>query len=239
MNDQLKSFTAEHREAFDLYEPSPALWSKIETSLQEAPVKRMRTNRLRIIQAVAAAAVLAGIWFAVKNVPVFRNKTEATVAAKQNETPVQPQAKTENTVQPVIVPLEKIESPALAVNETPKNSNDAVKQSNPRVKTITPAPEANPLSSFAVNKNKTKYVDSYLKKNVPEMHNRFSEDLGSLQQQYAGLERSLKTNTNRDQIINAMQRNLEMQNELVNRQLNVIKEIKALKKPKNENVPTI
>lgn len=236
MNDQLKTFTNEHREAFDLYEPSPALWDKIDTRLQEIPVKRMRTRRLRIIQAVAAAAMLAGIWFAVKAIPGVHNKKQEPVLVK--ETPVQQQPvqpETPQTLPPVAE--QKNEVPALASNETPKNNNAVTKQDNsPR--SIAPAPEADPLSAYAVNKKDVRNVNSYLKKNVPQMHNRFSEDLGSLQKQYTELEKALKTDVNRDQILNAMKQNLEMQNELVNRQLNVIKEIKELKKPKHENLPT-
>lgn len=241
MNDQLKMFTNEHREEFDLYDPSPALWDKIDTRLQEIPVKRMRTRRLRIIQAVAAAAMLAGIWFAVKAIPGFNNKKQEPVLVK--ETPVQQQPVQQETPQqqiPQTVPPaaeQKNEAPALASNETPKSNNAATKQDNsPR--SITPAPEADPLSAYAVNKKDVRHVDTYLKKNVPQMHDRFSEDLGSLQKQYTELEQKLKTDVNRDQILNAMKRNLEMQNELVNRQLNVIKEIKELKKPKHENLPT-
>lgn len=241
MNDQLKKFTSEHRGEFDLYEPSAALWDKIETRLQEAPVKRMRTTRLRIIQAVAAAAVLAGIWFGIKTLSGPAKKEEAVLVKDQNPVqpqPVQPvQPVTPQTVPPVAE--QKNEAPVLAKTETPKNSNtNAVTRQNTIPHSIAPEPEAGPLSAFVVNKKDVRQVDTYLKKNAPEMHNRFSEDLGALQKQYVELEQSLKTDVNRDRILNAMKQNLEMQNKLVNRQLNVIKEIKELKKPKNENLPT-
>lgn len=237
MNDQLKNFTSEHRESFDLYEPSPALWDKIETRLQEVPVKRMPVARWRIIKAVAAAAVLAGIWFGIKALSgTPATKTQEPVAVK--ETPVQ---------QPVLQPVtpqnnppvaeQANEIPALAQTGTPKSNNATRPNNNPRY--TAPAPQADPLSAYAVNQKDIRSVSRYWKENnAPDMHNRFSEDLGALQKQYTELERSLKTDVNRDQILEAMKQNLEMQNKLVSRQLNVIKEIKELKKTKNEHLPT-
>lgn len=235
MNDQLKNFTSEHRESFDLYEPSPALWNKIETRLQEAPVKRMHTTRLRIIQAVAAAAVLAGVWFGIKALSGSpATKTQEPVAVK--ETPVQQpvqQAKAPQAIPPVTEQEEK--QPVLAQTETPKSNTAARPNSSPRYT----APDADPLGDYAVNQKNIRSVNRYWKNsNTPEMSNLFSEDLGALQKKYADLEKLLKTDVNRDQVLNAMKKNLEMQNELVTRQLNVIKEIKELKKTKNEHLPT-
>lgn len=226
MDDQLKNFTAQNREAFDLYEPSPELWNRVEAGLQAAPVKRMHNVRLRLIQFIAAAAVLVLAWFLVNRFTGNGNKQEP-VAVKQVVPPVKNEPVNISTPEPV----QKTDAPVLAETKTPQTNTLKAK---PQKQFAEPEPEADPLSAYAVSKSKTQYVNRYFKKNVPEMHVRFSEDLAGLQQQYAQLEKELKKGINRSQILSAMQQNLEMQNELVNRQLNVIKEIKQIKNTNNE-----
>jgi hypothetical protein len=232
MEDKLKKFTEAHREDFDLYEPSESLWQRIETGIPQAPVKRMVPTRVRIMQVAVAAAIVAVALFLMVGLPGSNKKQENTGITKE-DTPVKEQniaAKETITQTPEALPEQKA-NPTGVIN-TELNKQKVYKKGNTLIEESQFNPK--PLNTFAVNKKQEQYVQNVLKKEAPVLHERFSEDLAALQQQYAFFEKELKKNTNRDRIIEAMQRNLEMQHELVNRQLNVIKEIKQLKNSKNE-----
>ncbi|MEN8158283.1 MAG: hypothetical protein ABFS10_15125 [Bacteroidota bacterium] len=75
MSDKLEDFVKQHKEAFDLHEPDPSIWLKINpanvplegSTGERAPVKRKRRPMgwLRVAAAVAIifAGSSAGIWF--------------------------------------------------------------------------------------------------------------------------------------------------------------------------------
>jgi hypothetical protein len=232
MEDNLKEFTAAHREDFDIYEPSATLWQRIETGIPPAPVKRMVASRIRIWQVAVAAAIVGFAFFLMTGLPGRNNKQRDTGIVKKNVPVTAPTLAEKETAAPTPeAPSTQKMSATGIVNTVPKKKYFDKKRNLP---VDVPLPDTDPLNTYAVNKKQERVVQSILKKEAPVLHERFSEDLAALQKQYALFEKELKKNTNRDQLIGAMQRNLEMQNELVNRQLNVIKEIKQLKNSKNE-----
>ena len=65
-----------------------------------------------------------------------------------------------------------------------------------------------------------------VEKDQPELYRRFASDINQLDSAYRSLKTTLATNPNRELLLEAMIRNLQIQSELLNRQLSIIQEIK-------------
>ena len=65
MSDRLEEFVKQHREQFDLHEPDPSIWLKIDTGNNAVAQKRQPIRWLRIAAAVAMifAGSTAGLYF--------------------------------------------------------------------------------------------------------------------------------------------------------------------------------
>lgn len=76
-----------------------------------------------------------------------------------------------------------------------------------------------------------------LKNDYPELYSQFVNDITELDRSYENLKTKLPQNPNREMLLEAMIQNLQLQSELLNRQLLIIKEIKQ--KTKNNAKNTI
>jgi hypothetical protein len=72
-------------------------------------------------------------------------------------------------------------------------------------------------------------------KDQPELYNQFMGDIINLDSSYNALKKELPANPNREQLLEAMIQNLQLQTELLNQQLRIIKQIKQSKTSSNEN----
>ena len=69
----------------------------------------------------------------------------------------------------------------------------------------------------------------------PQLDQEFSKDIERLDSSYNTLKTQLPKNPNREQLLEAMIRNLQLQTELLSQQLQIIQKIKNTKTSKNEN----
>lgn len=69
-----------------------------------------------------------------------------------------------------------------------------------------------------------------LKAEYPDLYNQFVTDINELDSSYQSLKINLAENPNREMLLEAMIQNLQLQSELLNRQLMIIKEIKQKNK---------
>ena len=69
-----------------------------------------------------------------------------------------------------------------------------------------------------------------IEKDEPELYRQFSGDINQLDSAYRVLKTTLTTNPNKELLLEAMISNLQLQTELLNRQLSIIKEIKQKSK---------
>ena len=69
----------------------------------------------------------------------------------------------------------------------------------------------------------------------PRLYQEFSKDIERLDSSYNNLKTQLPKNPNREQLLEAMIRNLQLQTELLSQQLQIIQKIKNTKTSKNEN----
>ncbi|RYY30759.1 MAG: hypothetical protein EOO04_03890 [Chitinophagaceae bacterium] len=72
-------------------------------------------------------------------------------------------------------------------------------------------------------------------KDQPELYRQFMGDITMLDSAYKKLRKELPANPNREQLLEAMIQNLQLQTDLLNQQLRVIKQIKQSKKTSNES----
>lgn len=75
-----------------------------------------------------------------------------------------------------------------------------------------------------------------LEKDHPQLYKQFVDDITELDSSYQSLKTNLSANPNREMLLEAMIHNLQLQSELLNRQLLIIKEIKQKsKRPETSN----
>ena len=70
-----------------------------------------------------------------------------------------------------------------------------------------------------------------LEKEYPQLYKQFVGDITELDSSYQALKTNLSANPNREMLLEAMIQNLQLQSDLLNRQLLIIKEIKQKNKP--------
>jgi hypothetical protein len=73
-----------------------------------------------------------------------------------------------------------------------------------------------------------------LTKTNPELYQEFSTEIAKMDSTYKKLNHDLATSPNQERVLRAMIRNLQLQTEVLNQQLNVIEQFNELNKPKNE-----
>lgn len=76
-------------------------------------------------------------------------------------------------------------------------------------------------------------------KENPELYKEFLDDVNKLDSSYNALKNELPSNPNREQLLEAMIENLRLQTELLNQQLQILRNIKQSKSQNNENSKSI
>jgi hypothetical protein len=74
-----------------------------------------------------------------------------------------------------------------------------------------------------------------IEKDQPELYQQFVSDITQLDNSYNSLKKELPANPNREQLLEAMIQNLQLQTELLNQQLRIIKQIKQSKNKSHDN----
>ncbi len=222
MSNQLEQFIRDHREEFDSEVPSPKVWENIQHPAKPAKDPEVKIVRFQFIRWAAAAVIIilagTGIWIASR--PKTNNLPEV---ATNNEKPA-------------------VDSPAKSASQAPVDSLSnqlAVQkpQSGTDVKpqTQTAASESDALmgeemvhyaSLIEIKHKQLKAIE----KDEPLLYKQFASDVNKLDSVYINLKKQLPKNPNREQLLEAMINNLQLQMELLNHQLNIIKQINHSKK---------
>ena len=230
MSNKLEDFLNDNKDEFDGYEPSEALWNRIEKRIDE-PKKNgllVGMNARKWMYAAAAVAVIAIAAIFVTN---QTSKTENTGIAQvePTQTPsiadvdtTQPQLATTDTEQPKenapATTIIKKDDPTLASND-----NDALK---------------NIADEELVHY--TKLVElkqqqiTILKKDEPLLYKQFASDFAKIDEEFNELKKQKNSHSNNEQLLEAMIQNLRMQSALLNKQLEIVKTINNNKKKRYE-----
>jgi hypothetical protein len=78
-----------------------------------------------------------------------------------------------------------------------------------------------------------------IEKEDPQLYQEFSSEIRKMDENYQRLKNDLPDSPNQEETVKAMIRNLQIQTEVLNQQLNVIKQINESKKEKNDETQSI
>jgi hypothetical protein len=218
MSNRLEQYIKDHRDEFDSEEPSPAIWEKIQYPSKPSAEGNVKVVRLRIIRWAAAAAIIliagTGVWIATR--PKTNNLPE--VATNRNSA-----ADTESKQSPV-VPADTAKQ--IAVQQPETNSTKKNEEENADNESLI-REEMNHYASIVELKHKQL---KSIEKDEPLLYKQFAADVNKLDSVYNGLKKQLPKNPNREQLLEAMIQNLQLQMGLLNHQLDIIKQINHSKK---------
>jgi hypothetical protein len=225
MSSPLEKFVQENREKFDAETPDPRVWEKINERLnpdseKSTPVFSMPFKRWL---AVAAAIVLVGLT-AILYYSVRQNKTPEVAGTHPAN------VDTSNHLPVINLPVDTSKQIAQKDAVVPQKLNPVNRE---------PVNPSNESLQTGENKEMFYYAKlielkheelKTLEKDEPLLYRQFSGDVQKLDSVYHSLKTQLPNNSNREQVIEAMISNLQLQIGLLNKQLDIIKKIKHSKK---------
>jgi hypothetical protein len=223
MNQRLEQFVHDQREDFDSEEPSRKVWDKIRLEME--PPKERKTIILRLTRTtlgVAAAALLViatGFWYfgfrnsTIQGTPgpvatVDKNVTpshgEGTAAG---HTPVDSTQKSPNTAP----------GQDQLVNTQPKEENKGARDQESII-------HEEMIHYARLVELKHEELKS-IGQDEPVLYKQFASDVYRLDSVYHDLQKELPNHPNKEQLLEAMLQNLQLQMGLLNHQLDIIKQI--------------
>lgn len=234
MNSRLEQFVKDHREEFDAEGPDPKVWEKILQDVdpgkkKQSPLVKMDWRRW---SAVAAAVILiaGGAWFfSTRTGKVNPDVATTNNLSKPQETPADTQ---KNQV---------------AQNPSPvkDSSQGQIRKEEPTLATIRPKDDEKKPNELESSMDEEMYHYAKLveikhnqlktiEKDEPLLYRQFASDVNKLDSVYHTLQDQLPKNPNREQLLEAMLQNLQLQMQLLNHQLDIIKQINHSKKTEYE-----
>jgi hypothetical protein len=220
-NNYFEKFVQQNRVEFDSETPANKVWENIAKTL---PIeKKVKVFTIKDIYKWSAAAA---VFFMLITSAYFLwiRKPDVTPELVNKENPVQNSSKAITT--PSTIDSNK------ANNEQELGSipaKDLQVKSNPQLPDdrdkVSVKKEDESSDMFKIIQAKQAELKE-LTKEQPYLYKEFAADLNSLESSYGVLKKQLKQTPNTDVIIKAMMQNLQLQAELLGRQLNIINNIK-------------
>jgi hypothetical protein len=229
MSGQLEQFINDNRDEFDGEEPAKKIWDNIQQKIEPEIKTETRVVRMNFMRWSAAASVVvllgAGAWFYLSDRNDVKPEINTTVAKNQ------PTAKEKATAPTNNLPQR---------DSIAKSSQQQLAQTN--IKPDNTNKDGGDAGSdlFSEQKQEMVYYAKIvelkhdelkkIKKDEPLLYKQFSGDVHKLDSVYQSLKKELPKNPNREQLLEAMIQNLQLQMDLLNRQLHIIKQINNSKK---------
>jgi hypothetical protein len=251
MNSRLEQFVRDHREEFDTDEPDAKVWDAIQQDMKFAdPTKKklapvVRFYRTRWSVAAAVVLLIAGTtWFLSTR---HNNNGDAAPAVATGNTnspaqhPAQPSTQANNPVQGSVQPADSSRTRTFDTHSLANGSNDNGSGNTAANNNVAARTDSHnsPEMNAEMNEEMYHYAKiveikhkelKTIEKDEPLLYRQFSSDVSKLDSVYHGLQHQLPQNPNKEQIIEAMIQNLQLQMELLNHQLDIIKQINHSKK---------
>ncbi|WP_431211164.1 hypothetical protein ACQ86N_35385 [Puia sp. P3] len=227
MNDRLKQFVSDHREEFDSEEPDLSIWDKIREDLEPGkkptPVVRMQSHWRKYSVAAAVILLLGGaLWYlrtSKTTQPDTAQRTTTSPAATDTNNPDTNNSKNNLAQTPAPAGADhNSDSSALAAIR-PRNDNKELESSMDE--------EMYHYAKLVEIKHKELKT---IEKDEPLLYKQFASDVYKLDSVYHDLRGQLPNNPNREQLLEAMLQNLQLQMELLNHQLEIVRQINHTKK---------
>jgi hypothetical protein len=222
MSNHLEQFINDHREEFDSEEPAKKSWDGIPQvdTAKSAPAKIIRMSFVRWSVAAAMVVLIAGgIWF--YNRDLKQSGSNNLPAMNPVAAAEQKPADTATHQQATAVPLDTASSHLALQNTAPATTN-----SEPSAEDDMRAEMAHFAGLVEIKHRELKKIE----KDEPLLYKQFAGDVNKLDSVYNSLKRQLPKNPNREQLLEAMIQNLQLQMGLLNHQLEIIKQINHSKK---------
>lgn len=225
MSKKLEDIIKNNRDAFDSYQPSDALWQRIEKKL-DAPKKERKATVffmkgwLKIAAAVAIILTTATIFYTLTN-----QAPETGIALNNGSYGTESDA-----------PYTKYNQPPAINSDTPIHDigiADNKRKNNDRYVPNMEKEEEELYHYTRLIEIKQEEMQA-LKKSEPELYKEFSKDIEMLETSYDALKSQLKAGINSEKLLEAMIGNLKMQTDLLNTQLGILKQIHRKNNKKNE-----
>ncbi len=225
MSTPLEKFVQENRDEFDHESPDPEIWERVRKKMtpeKEKPgiIRSMPFKRwMTAAAAVLILAVVSGILIFLKHEKTSSDlsKTKTTETAPENISP----SLTKTT-----------DTPSTGPKFEPVNNNKIKREE----RAATPATEDNKEMYYYTKLIEIKQEElKTLEKDEPLLYKQFAGDVEKLDKVYHSLKKQLPDNSNPEQVMEAMISNLQLQMNLLNKQLKIIKQIKHSKKAAYEN----
>lgn len=233
MNNRLEQFVRDNREEFDGEEPATKIWDKIQQQLdppaekKPATVINIRIDRTWLSVAAAVILVMAsGIWYINSR---HHTADPGNIALQRPTEPVTEPART-NPAPAAQTPADTSATSGIAGQKdqlaaaTPKNNKD-----NTPAATEDETMKEEMYHYARLVELKHKELKT-IEKDEPLLYRQFASDVHKLDSVYQGLQHQLPKNPNREQLLEAMVQNLQLQMGLLNHQLDIIKQINHSKK---------
>jgi hypothetical protein len=244
MNNRLEDFVRDHRKEFDSEEPDNKIWEKISREMdpdkkKQTPVVQIPIRWIKWSAAVAAILLLivGADWY------VMRGKSTSQYGVADQPKPSD-QAKP-NTTNTNPSDTSAKNSTNLAQTPSPTVANPT--SDSPALAGIRPGDNKDPKANQDLQSSVSEEMYHYAKlveirhkelkaieKDEPLLYKQFALDVNKLDSVYRSLQEQLPTNPNREQLLEAMLQNLQLQMELLNHQLEIIKQINHSKKSEYE-----
>jgi hypothetical protein len=236
MSKQLENFMEQHKDAFNDYEPSEKLWNKLEKELNNKQVVTMQqatVKKLAIYKWVAAASVTLLIGLSIFYFTKETIVAPSSVVTKEIEIPSnsEPAIKLDT---PTIIAI-----PAIQTTEEKFIAKQPVKKEPviipPSIKKIDTLYDE--MIAFAQTQKHFATLITYKEKEIKNLsqadtnvYKSFAKDMEGLNKSYEQLGKQLPKTHNKSALINAMIYNLQIQIDLLNKQLIILNKIESSQK---------
>lgn len=244
MNSRLEQFIRDHREEFDADEPGKKVWEKIQLQVEPgkkktAPVIRLTTRWVRWSAAAAVILVIAGGGWYYAN--THSRKDPGSLASQQRPGAA---TTTPGTTTPAATTPDTAAAKSPELIAQTDSSHTTITKDGGQLAEGNSKPNKVPGEALTEEQStmneemyhyarivelKHKELKS-IEKDEPLLYRQFSSDVYKLDSVYHNLETQLPKNPNREQLLEAMLQNLQLQMGLLNHQLDIIKQINHSKK---------
>jgi hypothetical protein len=227
-NNYFEKFVKQNRVEFDSETPSNKVWDSIAKNL---PIeKKAKVFTIKDIYKWSAAAA---VFFMLITSAYFLwiRKPNIILEAVNVENPVK--TPSTNSITPPSIDSNNNEEELGSIPDKALQVKSEIVEPDVRDKVNTKK-EDESSDMFKIIQAKQAELKA-LTKEQPYLYKEFAADLNSLESSYGVLKKQLKQTPNTDVIIKAMMQNLQLQAELLGRQLNIINNIKKSNKNEKSN----
>ncbi len=222
MSSPLEKFVQENKDRFDTEIPDPRIWEQIDQKINpdDGNITPVRSLPFRRWMAAAACLLLLGttVFYYFMHQEI---KPEMAVNAKTDRP---------DTGGHLPVVVQPVDSTARILSKD-QSVSPATKPDIAGVSGKEPEQGESKEMYYYAKLIEIKHEElKTLEKDEPLLYRQFAGDVQKLDSVYHSLKIQLPNNSNREQVIEAMISNLQLQIGLLNRQLKIIKQIKHSKK---------